>query len=217
MPSDTPSRRSTQPPISDAKIQQAAFEFWGAISNAFPEVVDGDSALTDECEAAFAIWANGSPGDRSETLHKLPLPEGYADDRVAAAVSLGREAAAAKLFADATVPTCPQPTQDILIGCVHHMLYYNAPGPAPTGTFEVHAYETEEEWAAAKGASNIESGFESYEEALTFAGDSQFESMYQVTIRAEGEHEDYESGEEIYSRFDRDDPAIPRRTKISPR
>lgn len=119
-------------PCCDAIVEQAAFEFWGAITEAFPEVTTGDSQLSGEDEAAFGIWLYQDAGDRPvhPTDHMMPVPAWVSKRRIRQAVQEGINRAAAAYTA--TMPQVPAATPSAevfaqLEGCVRHVLHFNVP------------------------------------------------------------------------------------------
>jgi hypothetical protein len=120
------------PSSNDAFVEQAAFEFWGAITEAFPEFTGGESQLSGECEAAFGIWLFQNPGDNPvhETDSHLSVPAWVSKRRIRRAIEAGIARVAAAYAA--TTPEVPagEPSSEVfaqLEGCVRHILHYNVP------------------------------------------------------------------------------------------
>lgn len=80
-------------------------------------------------------------------------------------------------------------------------------GNEDTGWFDVDAYKTKETWEGPDLAEDSVEGFETLEGAIAVANSPEFADCYEVTVRAYGQHQDYEAGETVYWRFKREDPA----------
>lgn len=72
----------------------------------------------------------------------------------------------------------------------------------PTHWFDVKAYPTEDNYK--QGDPVIIDGYLDKQEAIAEANHAEYDQYYQVMVVAYGEHEEYESGEGVYTRFLRD-------------
>lgn len=69
----------------------------------------------------------------------------------------------------------------------------------PAGHFEVRFYETQEVWDAGKGPTGTDD-VDTLEDAKALANHKGFAHYYQAVVIAVGKHEEYESGEGVYTR-----------------
>jgi hypothetical protein len=187
---------------TDSQIEAAAAAFWGVISAKFPEMTTGDSQICGEDHAAFALWSNNDLGDRTMGMLKLSLPSQVSHLRVTEAVDAGM--AAAKTVLPGVVESNHARAFEELLNCALEVIHWNIPEPASgPGWFDVHVYASEQEWEAGKGAGEIHPNVEEFADAIGLAESEQFAGAYEVTVKAAGEHDDYEPGEVVHSRFDR--------------
>jgi hypothetical protein len=77
--------------------------------------------------------------------------------------------------------------------------------PDNEGWFDVVAYSTKERWDGPCLGDEGLDGFFEFEDAKAYADSVQFSDFYKVEVIAYGEHKKYESGETVYSRFQRAD------------
>jgi hypothetical protein len=76
--------------------------------------------------------------------------------------------------------------------------------PDNEGWFDVVAYSTKERWDGPCLGDEGLDGFFEFEDAKAYADSVQFNDFYKVEVIAYGEHEQHESGETVYSRFQRE-------------
>lgn len=122
-------------------VEQGCEAFWGAITNALPEMTTGDSQLSGEDQAALAQWAFGHPGDepvQDPEKDTLSVPKWVGDERIKAAVQAGIDAARAP-HSD-WLEAAPSAVVAQLDSCVRHVLHWNLPRTASDNARRSHPY-----------------------------------------------------------------------------
>jgi hypothetical protein len=75
---------------------------------------------------------------------------------------------------------------------------------AVEGWFDVEAYKTSERWNGPDRENEGLDGFNTLQAAVDYANGPEFSNFYQVVVSAYGRHAEYEAGERVYSRFNRE-------------